>query len=66
VSRMHERPIGDLVDALNAVGARIDYTGEPGYPPLHIQRGHVVAESMQVRGNVSSQFLTALLMASPL
>jgi 3-phosphoshikimate 1-carboxyvinyltransferase len=65
VSRMHERPIGDLVDALNAVGARINYTGEPGYPPLHIQRGHVVAESMQVRGNVSSQFLTALLMASP-
>jgi 3-phosphoshikimate 1-carboxyvinyltransferase len=65
VSRMHERPIGDLVDALNAVGARISYTGEPGYPPLHIQRGHVVAESIQVRGNVSSQFLTALLMASP-
>jgi 3-phosphoshikimate 1-carboxyvinyltransferase len=66
VSRMHERPIGDLVDALNAVGARIDYTGEPGYPPLHIQRGQVAAESMQVKGNVSSQFLTALLMASPL
>lgn len=66
VARMHERPIGDLVDALNAVGARIDYTGQPGYPPLHIQRGRIHTERMQVRGNVSSQFLTALLMAAPL
>ncbi len=66
VARMHERPIGDLVDAMNAVGARIAYTGNPGYPPLHIQRGLVHPEQMQVRGNVSSQFLTALLMAAPL
>jgi len=66
VSRMHERPIGDLVDALNTVGARIEYTGQPGYPPLHVRRGHLNAQRMQVRGNVSSQFLTALLMASPL
>jgi len=66
VQRMHERPIGDLVDALNAVGAQIEYTGNPGYPPLHIRRGHIHAQTMQVRGNVSSQFLTALLMAAPL
>jgi 3-phosphoshikimate 1-carboxyvinyltransferase len=66
VSRMHERPIGDLVDALNVVGARIQYTGDAGYPPLHIQRGQIHVERMPVRGNVSSQFLTALLMASPL
>lgn len=66
VARMHERPIGDLVDALNAVGARIAYTGEVGYPPLHIQRGQIHAHRMAVRGNVSSQFLTALLMAAPL
>lgn len=66
VSRMHERPIGDLVDALNAVGTRIEYTGQPGYPPLHIRRGRIHAQRMQVKGNVSSQFLTALLMASPL
>jgi 3-phosphoshikimate 1-carboxyvinyltransferase len=66
VSRMHERPIGDLVDALNAIGARIEYTGETGYPPLHIRRGLIHAQRMQVRGNVSSQFLTALLMAAPL
>ena len=66
VARMHERPIGDLVDALNAAGAKIDYTGNPGFPPLHIHRGHLRPQHMQVRGNVSSQFLTALLMASPL
>ena len=66
VSRMHERPIGDLVEALNAVGAQIDYTGQPGYPPLHIRRGHIRPERLQVKGNVSSQFLTALLMAAPL
>lgn len=66
VSRMHERPIGDLVDALNAVGAQIEYTGEQGFPPLRIRRGHITANRMAVRGNVSSQFLTALLMAAPL
>ncbi|QNA88379.1 3-phosphoshikimate 1-carboxyvinyltransferase [Massilia sp. Dwa41.01b] len=66
VSRMHERPIGDLVEALNAVGAAIEYTGEPGFPPLRIKRGHIHANRMAVRGNVSSQFLTALLMAAPL
>jgi 3-phosphoshikimate 1-carboxyvinyltransferase len=66
VARMHERPIGDLVDALNAVGAQVEYTGEPGYPPLRIRRGHIHAARMSVRGNVSSQFLTALLMAAPL
>ncbi len=66
VARMHERPIGDLVDALNAVGTRIEYTGQPGYPPLHILRGQIHAQRMRVKGNVSSQFLTALLMAAPL
>ncbi len=66
VARMHERPIGDLVDALNAVGLHIDYTGNAGFPPLHIRRGALKAQRMQVRGNVSSQFLTALLMAAPM
>jgi 3-phosphoshikimate 1-carboxyvinyltransferase len=66
VARMHERPIGDLVDALNAVGTQIEYTGTPGYPPLRIRRGHIHAQRMSVRGNVSSQFLTALLMSAPL
>lgn len=66
IARMHERPIGDLVDALNAIGTRISYTGNPGYPPLHIQRGQIHSHALRVRGNVSSQFLTAILMAAPL
>lgn len=67
VPRMHERPIGDLVDSLRAMGARIDYLGEPGYPPLEIHPARLRAQRpVRVRGTVSSQFLTALLMASPL
>ncbi|HZM37441.1 MAG TPA: 3-phosphoshikimate 1-carboxyvinyltransferase [Burkholderiales bacterium] len=66
VPRMHERPIGDLVDALRDVGARIDYLGKEGFPPLVVHAGNVNAPLIQVRGDVSSQFLSALLMASPL
>jgi 3-phosphoshikimate 1-carboxyvinyltransferase len=66
VSRMHERPIGDLVDALNAIGAQVSYTGQAGFPPLHIGHSHIHAQRLSVRGNVSSQFLTALLLAAPL
>jgi 3-phosphoshikimate 1-carboxyvinyltransferase len=67
VPRMHERPIGDLVDALQAIGARIDYLGEPGFPPLAIHPGKILAgRPVTVRGDVSSQFLTALLLALPL
>jgi 3-phosphoshikimate 1-carboxyvinyltransferase len=65
---MHERPIGDLVDALRQLGCRIDYLGKPGYPPLKIHPAHALKldAPIQVRGDVSSQFLTALLMALPL
>ena len=66
VARMHERPIGDLVDALKQLGAQIDYLGNPGYPPLHIHPAQLAGDRAQVRGNVSSQFLTGLLMALPL
>ncbi|HEY9273055.1 3-phosphoshikimate 1-carboxyvinyltransferase [Achromobacter sp.] len=67
VPRMHERPIGDLVDALRGLGASIDYLGQPGYPPLRIGRGDIAADAVtRVQGSVSSQFLTALLMAAPL
>ena len=65
--RMHERPIGDLVDALRSLGADIRYLGNEGYPPLDIRPAAMGSRSnVQVRGNVSSQFLTALLMSLPL
>ncbi|MCA1978610.1 MAG: 3-phosphoshikimate 1-carboxyvinyltransferase [Thiobacillus sp.] len=66
VARMHERPIGDLVDALRLLGAKIDYLGQAGYPPLHIHPAEVAGDTTRVRGNVSSQFLTGLMMALPL
>ena len=72
VPRMHERPIGDLVDGLRQLGCQIDYLGQDGYPPLRIKPGMKAAEStllnapIKVRGDVSSQFLTALLLALPL
>ena len=67
VARMHERPIGDLVDALRALGANIDYLGNEGFPPLEIFPATLSDTARaSVRGDVSSQFLTALLMALPL
>ncbi len=67
VPRMHERPIGDLVDALRKLGARIDYLGTHGYPPLAIHPADLLdIGGVSIRGNVSSQFLTGLLLALPL
>jgi 3-phosphoshikimate 1-carboxyvinyltransferase len=66
VPRMHERPIGDLVDALRGIGARIDYLGSDGFPPLVVHESRLKTENLKVRGDVSSQYLTALLMALPL
>ena len=67
VPRMHERPIGDLVDALRPLGCTIDYLGTDGFPPLRIGTPALQLDApIQVRGDVSSQFLTALLMALPL
>lgn len=63
--RMHERPIGDLVDALRQLGADITYLGNAGFPPLEIKPAHIRASNIVVRGDVSSQFLTGLLMAMP-
>ncbi len=70
VPRMHERPIGDLVDALRQLGCQVQDLGHPGYPPLRLQ-GRAggalnLAQPVRVRGDVSSQFLTALLLALPL
>jgi len=67
IPRMHERPIGDLVDALRQLGCQIDYLGNDGYPPLRLGAASLKLDApIQVRGDVSSQFLTALLMALPL
>jgi 3-phosphoshikimate 1-carboxyvinyltransferase len=67
VPRMHERPIGDLVDALRQLGCQIEDLGQPGYPPLRIGQPQLRLDTpIKVRGDVSSQFLTALLMALPL
>ncbi|QIL44238.1 bifunctional 3-phosphoshikimate 1-carboxyvinyltransferase/cytidylate kinase [Acidovorax sp. HDW3] len=71
IARMHERPIGDLVDALRQLGCQIHYLGNEGFPPLRIAHGAGLPAlrldaPIQVRGDVSSQFLTALLMALPL
>lgn len=67
VPRMHERPIGDLVDALRQFGCLIRYAGKEGYPPLRIgASAFALRGDVTVRGDVSSQFLTALLLALPL
>jgi 3-phosphoshikimate 1-carboxyvinyltransferase len=64
--RMKERPIGDLVDALSQAGAIISYLESDGYPPLKIEANGLHGGSVQIDGAISSQFLTALLMASPM
>ncbi|MEX3581793.1 MAG: 3-phosphoshikimate 1-carboxyvinyltransferase [Burkholderia sp.] len=67
VPRMHERPIGDLVDGLRQIGAAIDYEQNEGFPPLRIRPAAIAIDGpIRGRGDVSSQFLTALLMALPL
>ena len=67
VPRMHERPIRDLVEALRDLDADIGYLGKEGYPPLDIRPGVPRRNARaRVRGDVSSQYVTALLMALPL
>ena len=68
VPRMHERPIGDLLDALVQIGVQVEYKGNAGYPPFTLSPAHIPEGdlSLSIKGNVSSQFLTAVLMAAPL
>lgn len=67
IDRMHERPIKDLVDALSQIGANIKYLKNEGYPPLEIHPANISYRSpINIRGDVSSQFLSALLMACSL
>lgn len=64
--RMHERPIHPLVDALTALGAEIEYLEKEGYPPLKIKGRRLKGGEVYLSGNISSQFISALLMIAPL
>ena len=64
--RMKHRPIGILVDALRTLGANIEYIGEEGYPPLHITGSTLKGGLLEIHGNVSSQYISALLMIGPM
>jgi 3-phosphoshikimate 1-carboxyvinyltransferase len=64
-NRMRERPMGDALDALRGLGARIDDVGAPGHLPVEVQGGSLEGGEVEVRGDVSSQFLSALLLAAP-
>jgi len=67
VARMRERPIADLVDALNRIGARISYLGATGFPPLLIEPAQSLSsDRVAIKADVSSQFLSGLLMSAPL
>lgn len=63
--RMHQRPIGELVEALKSLGAEIIYKGEEGYPPLEIKKGTISGDTVRLKANISSQYITALLLVSP-
>lgn len=64
--RMKHRPIGVLVNALKALGANIEYTAEEGYPPLRITGCTLKGGELGVPGNISSQYISALLMIGPM
>ncbi len=68
IPRMHERPIGDLINALRQIGAQVTYEGTPDYPPFTLSPARIPDGdlSLSIKGNVSSQFLTAVLMVAPL
>ncbi|AKH38373.1 MULTISPECIES: 3-phosphoshikimate 1-carboxyvinyltransferase [Nitrosomonas] len=66
VARMHERPIADLVNALRQLNANIAYLGNEGFPPLEIKPAKIQTKAISIKGDVSSQFLSGLLMALPL
>ena len=67
IERMHERPIKDLVDALEQMGSSIRYEKDHGYPPITINNSSIkISEPIQIKGDISSQYLTALLIAGPI
>lgn len=64
--RLNERPVGDLVDALRQLGAEIDYVEKEGFPPVRVRSGKLLPGKTVLRGSVSSQFLSAVLMIAPI
>ena len=67
IERMHERPIKDLVDALEQMGLSIQYEKNHGYPPITINNSSIeISKPIQIKGDISSQYLTALLIAGPI
>lgn len=64
-ARMLQRPIGLLVEALRELGAKVDYLGHEGFPPLAIEGGHIAGGHLTLPGNVSSQYISALMMIGP-
>ena len=67
IERMHERPIKDLVNALKQMGSSIRYEKDHGYPPITINNSSIkISEPIQIKGDISSQYLTALLIAGPI
>ncbi len=63
--RMYERPIDDLVDTLLQAGADIDYLNDTGFPPIQINAAGIKGGEVSIKGNISSQYLTGMLMAAP-
>lgn len=63
--RMRQRPIGDLVDGLEQMGAKVTYLGKPGCPPLQIEASGLVGGALSVAGGTSSQFVSAVLLSAP-
>lgn len=65
ISRMKERPIRDLVSALAQIGVRIDYLEKPGFPPIALHADGLRGGTLHIRGDISSQYLTAILLSAP-
>lgn len=65
-SRMHERPIGELVEALKSLGAKINYLEKQGFPPLEIIPSTINKNTVSIRGDISSQYISALMLIAPM
>lgn len=64
-ARMNDRPVGVLVDALRSLGASIDYLGKENYPPIRINESNIAGGEVEIEGEVSSQYISALMLIAP-